>query len=120
MQQTISRGDIYYAGLHGTQGSEQDGVRPVLVISNDIGNFHSPTVIIAPLTTKRKNNLPTHTEISTVSGLDANSITLAEQLRTIDKSRLGRYIGRICADEQVAIDKAIAISVGLKERSGCL
>ena len=111
----ITRGDIYYAVLDSAIGSEQDGIRPVLVAQNNIGNRHSPTTQIVPLTTQhKKSNLPTHVQISSVCGLDADSIALAEQLRTIDKSRLGRYVGRISADEQAAIDTALSVSLGLE------
>ena len=86
MELTIKRGDIYYAELNPVIGSEQGGTRPVLIISNDIGNKHSPTVIIAPITSRvhTKAKLPTHTLIKDFDGLDKNSIILFEQIRTID------------------------------------
>lgn len=114
MTNQIKRGDIFYAVLDPTVGSEQDGIRPVLIVQNDVGNQFSPTVIVAPLTTKtKKSNLPTHVLIPQSCGLDTDSIALAEQLRTIDKSRLGAYIGHIGTDKQAAIDKALAVSIGL-------
>lgn len=90
MDRTIKRGDIYYADLNPVIGSEQGGTRPVLVISNDIGNKHSPTVIIAAITSRvlTKKKLPTHFYLGGVEGLPENSIILFEQLRTIDKKRL--------------------------------
>ena len=114
MKHEIIRGNIYYADLGKTTGSEQSGVRPSLIVQNDVGNLHSPTTQIVPLTTQRKKvRQPTHVCISSACGLDTPSIALIEQLRTIDKSRLDAYIGRISPNEQTAIDKALAISVGL-------
>ena len=94
MELTIKRGDIYYAELNPVIGSEQGGTRPVLIISNDIGNKHSPTVIIAPITSRihTKAKIPTHTLIKDFDGLDKNSIILFEQIRTIDKQRLREYL----------------------------
>ena len=111
MELTIKRGDIYYAELNPVIGSEQGGTRPVLIISNDIGNKHSPTVIIAPITSRihTKAKLPTHTLIKDFDGLDKNSIILFEQIRTIDKQRLREYLGTLdrrfihCADKALAI-----------------
>ena len=95
MERTIRRGDIYYAELNPVVGSEQGGTRPVLIISNNIGNRHSPTVIIAAITgrTQTKAKLPTHTEVKNFEGLDRESIVLLEQIRTIDKKRLKQYMG---------------------------
>ena len=92
MERIIKRGDIYYAELNPVIGSEQGGKRPVLIISNDIGNKHSPTVIVAPITSRvhTKAKLPTHTLIKDFEGLDKNSIILFEQIRTIDKQRRNR------------------------------
>lgn len=97
MELTIKRGDIYYAELNPVIGSEQGGTRPVLIISNDIGNKHSPTVIIAPITSRvhTKAKIPTHTLIKDFDGLDKNSIILFEQIRTIDKQRLREYLGTL-------------------------
>jgi len=111
----IKRGEIYYTDLGETLGSEQDGYRPCIVIQNDIGNLHSPTVIIASLTTQNKKaNIPTHVFISSACGLDNDSIALAEQIRTVDKNRLGAYVGCISETEQVTLDNALAISIGLE------
>jgi mRNA interferase MazF len=111
----IRRGDIWMADLRiGTIGSEQGEIRPVVVVQNNIGNKFSPTVTIVPLTSRIKNNLPTHVEISD-SCLTALSIALVEQIRTIDKSRLIRHIGRISKSIMNQINEAIAIQVGLKD-----
>jgi mRNA interferase MazF len=115
----ILRGEIYYANLNPVVGSEQGGTRPVLVLSNDIGNAHSPTVVVAPLTKQTKRHrLPVHVRIPKSCGLDADSLALAEQIRTIDRSRLGKFVGRIGIYEQAAIDNALAVSVGLDTGSG--
>ena len=104
MKPNIKRGDIYYAHLDTVVGSEQSGDRPTVIVQNDLGNLHSPTVVIVPLTRKmKKNNLPTHVLISQSRGLGADSLALAEQIRTVDRSRLGSYVGRISAAEQAAI-----------------
>ena len=114
MTPEIKRGDIYYANLNPVVGSEQGDRRPCIVVQNDTGNHHSPTVVIVPLTGKaKKHYLPTHVVIPQSCGLETSSMALAEQLRTIDRSRLGSYVGRIGTSEQTAIDKAIAISLGL-------
>ena len=114
MEHSISRGDIYLTDLSPTRGSEQAGVRPVLVIQNNKGNKHSPTVIIAAITSRKKNYLPTHVALSNVSGLGKGSMVLLEQLRTFDKQRLGVFIGKLSKREMKNIDNALAISVGLK------
>lgn len=116
MEKTIKRGDIYYAELNPVIGSEQGGTRPVLIISNDIGNRHSPTVIIAAITSRvhTKAKLPTHTAIRDFEGLNKDSIILLEQIRTIDKKRLQEYIGMLSESEMARVDKALAISVSLK------
>ena len=116
MELTIKRGDIYYAELNPVIGSEQGGTRPVLIISNDIGNKHSPTVIIAPITSRihTKAKLPTHTLIKDFDGLDKNSIILFEQIRTIDKQRLRKYIGMLPTVIMARADKALAISISLR------
>ena len=112
----IKRGDMFYADLSPVVGSEQGGIRPVLIIQNDLGNKYSPTVIAAAITSQTgKNKLPTHIEIdSSLCGLKNNSVVLTEQIRTIDKSRLKERIGHI--DDEKIIDKlnnALGVSFGL-------
>ncbi len=113
----IKRGDMFYADLSPVVGSEQGGIRPVLIIQNDMGNKYSPTVIAAAITSQTgKNKLPTHIEItSKLNGLKADSVVLTEQIRTIDKSRLKEKIGHI--DDLNIMNKvnnAIGISFGLE------
>ncbi len=112
----ILRGDMFYANLGRGIGSEQKGYRPVLVIQNDVGNKFSPTVIVASITSRVgiKAKLPTHYFMNTEDGLQAPSIILLEQIRTIDKKRLDSYIGHLSDMHIDGIDKALAISVGLK------
>lgn len=116
MERTIKRGDIFYADLNPVVGSEQGGTRPVLVISNDIGNRHSPTVIVAAITSRvhTKAKLPTHTAVNDFGGLDKNSIILLEQIRTIDKQRLKQHMGMMPENIMTRVDKALAISVSLR------
>ncbi len=118
MDRTIKRGDIYYAELNPVVGSEQGGIRPVLIISNDIGNSHSPTVIIAAITgrTQTKAKLPTHTEVKDVEGLDRDSIILLEQIRTIDKQRLKNHMGTMPNNIMARVDKALAISLAMTKK----
>ena len=114
----IKRGDMFYADLSPVVGSEQGGIRPVLIIQNDTGNKYSPTVIAAAITSQTgKNKLPTHIEIgSKENGLKADSVVLAEQIRTIDKSRLKEKIGHIDdAKVMSKVNNAIGISFGLDE-----
>lgn len=109
----ILRGDVYYADLRPAVGSEQDGVRPVLVVQNNVGNRHSPTVIVAAITSRQhKARLPTHVGVGRVQGMDSRSIVLLEQVRTIDKSRLLNYVGRLCPDTMRRVDRAVEISMG--------
>ena len=112
---TIRRGDIYYADLSPVVGSEQGGVRPVLIVQNDIGNRYSPTVIAAAITSqKTKSNLPTHIELPARStGLQKDSIVLLEQIRTIDKHRLKEKMGKLDERSMEMVDEAIGISCGL-------
>ena len=114
-RQEISRGDIYYADLRPVIGSEQGGIRPVLILQNNVGNRHSPTVIAAAITgQKDKPKLPTHVSLDgSVSGLYCNSIILLEQLRTIDKSRLRDKVGSLGEAQMRKIDHALEVSVGL-------
>ena len=113
----IKRGDMFYADISPVIGSEQGGIRPVLIIQNDTGNKYSPTVIAAAITSQTgKNKLPTHIEIGSDSnGLKSDSVVLAEQIRTIDKSRLKEKIGHI-EDSNVMskVNNAIGISFGLE------
>ena len=110
----ISKGDIYYADLNPIRGSEQRGIRPVLIIQNDIGNKYSPTVIVAPITTKKYNNIPTHVRIKRIKNMRPNSIVLLEQVRTIDKSRLKKYITKLNDYQIIKVEKALTISFGFK------
>lgn len=110
----IKRGDIYTADLSPVTGSEQGGTRPVLIIQNDIGNKHSPTVIVGVITTRNKSRIPTHVHLGQAFGLPKQSILLLEQVRTIDKLRLKEKIGEITDDEILGqINQAIRISFGL-------
>lgn len=116
MERKIKRGDIYYANLNPVIGSEQGGMRPVLIISNDIGNKHSPTVIIAAITSRAhtKAKLPTHISVKDFESLDKDSIVLLEQIRTVDKQRLQDFVGTIPELSMARVDKALAISISLK------
>ena len=111
----ILRGDMFYANLGRGIGSEQKGYRPVLVIQNDVGNKFSPTVIVASITSRVgiKAKLPTHYFINTEDGLQAPSIILLEQIRTIDKKRLDSYIGPLSPKNIEGVNEALSISVGL-------
>ncbi len=109
----IKRKDIYYADLNPVKGSEQGGVRPVLVIQNNMGNKHNPTTIVAAITSRRrKAQLPTHVKIRG-AGLAKNPTVLLEQMRTIDKTRLMKYIGRANERTMQAVDRAVAISLNI-------
>ena len=110
----IKRGELYYADLSPVVGSEQGGVRPVLVVQNDIGNKYSPTVIAACLTSKiNKAKLPTHIELSAVEyGLSKDSVVLLEQIRTLDKKRLKERIGELSPSMMIRVDDALLISLG--------
>ena len=113
---TIKRGDMFYADLSPVVGSEQGGIRPVVIIQNDLGNKYSPTVIAAAITSQtNKNRLPTHIEIQgNAEGLKSNSVILTEQIRTIDKSRLKEKIGHIDdTDVMNKINDALGVSFGL-------
>ncbi|MBQ9411937.1 MAG: type II toxin-antitoxin system PemK/MazF family toxin [Oscillospiraceae bacterium] len=112
---TVKRGDIFFADLSPVVGSEQGGMRPVLIVQNDTGNRHSPTVIAAAITSQQgKARLPTHIELSAPScGLSRDSVILLEQIRTIDKSRLRERMGRLDAATMNKVDNAISVSFGL-------
>ena len=116
MQKIIKRGDIYFADLNPVVGSEQGGVRPVLTIQNDKGNRHSPTVIVAPITARNKPDMVTHVLLKELSGLKKTSIVLLEQIRTIDRKRLGDYIGMVTDVQMAAVNHAITISLGLNRK----
>ena len=111
----IRRGDVYYADLRPVIGSEQGGIRPVLIIQNDIGNRHSPTVICAAITSKmNKAKLPTHVELcASACHMVKDSVILLEQLRTIDKKRLKEKMGKLDTASMSQIDQALSISFGL-------
>ncbi len=112
---TVKRGDIFYADLSPVVGSEQGGIRPVLIIQNDVGNRYSPTVICAAVTSQiNKAKLPTHIEIDCCKySLVKDSVVLLEQIRTIDKKRLREKIGHLDMGLMKKIDKALLISIGL-------
>lgn len=111
----VKRGDIFYADLSPVVGSEQGGMRPVLIVQNDTGNKHSPTVIAAAITSQTgKARLTTHIELNAQSvGLSRDSVILLEQVRTIDKSRLRERMGKLDDTTMTKVDNAIAVSFGL-------
>ncbi len=111
----VKRGEIYYADLSPVVGSEQGGVRPVLIVQNDIGNKHSPTVIAAAITSqKEKNKLPTHIELNAAScGLAKDSVVLLEQVRTLDKRRLKERMGELDSAAMSQVNDALSVSFGL-------
>ena len=115
MASGVKRGEIYYADLSPVVGSEQGGMRPVLIVQNDIGNKHSPTVIAAAITSQINNaKLPTHIELEARSfGLSKDSVVLLEQIRTIDKKRLKERMGTLDDKLMDRVDNAIAVSFGL-------
>lgn len=115
MNLMVKRGDIFYADLSPVVGSEQGGIRPVIVVQNDVGNKYSPTVIVAAITSKiNKAKMPTHIEIEGEKhGLTKDSVILAEQIRTIDKRRLKEKIGRLDDHHTELVDYALKVSFGL-------
>lgn len=115
MDASVKRGDIFYADLSPVVGSEQGGTRPVLIVQNDMGNRHSPTVIAAAITSQTgKARLPTHIELTGHDvGLTKDSVVLLEQIRTIDKKRLREHMGRLDESLMNQVDSAIAVSFGL-------
>lgn len=115
MDDTIKRGEVFYADLSPVVGSEQGGVRPVLIVQNDVGNRHSPTVIAAAITSQTdKNRMPTHISISGQNcGLQRDSVVLLEQVRTIDKRRLREKMGSVDRQSMREIDQALQVSFGL-------
>jgi mRNA interferase MazF len=114
-KKTIRRGDMFYANLNPVIGSEQGDFRPVLIVQNNTGNTHSPTVVVVPITRNlQKSRLPTHVTIPQSCGLESDSLALAEQIRTIDRSRLSDYIGHIGGNVQAEIDNALSVCVGIE------
>ena len=121
----VRRGDIYYADLSPVVGSEQGGIRPVLIVQNNVGNRYSPTVIAAAITSQTgKNRLPTHIEVQSQlsadgagNGLAKRSIILLEQIRTIDKRRLREHMGHLDEHQMAMVDDAIAVSFGLNSNA---
>ena len=113
-ERIIHRGEIYYADLNPVVGSEQGGIRPVLILQNEVGNWFSPTVIVAAMTARGgKAHLPTHVPVGTDSGLRRPSLVLAEQVRTIDKSRLLERVGMLPPGKQEQVDRALRINFAL-------
>ncbi len=119
MNNEYARGEIYLAALDGGVGSEQAGRRPVVIIQNNVGNKYSSTLIVAAMTSDSniKSQLPTHYYMGSTCGLYKDSVVLLEQLRTIDKSRIIHYIGKVNWYQMKEIDKALGISVGLESTS---
>lgn len=115
------RGDIYCADLDPVVGSEQGGVRPIIVIQNDTGNKYSPTLIVATVTSKihKKENMPTHFIISNNPAFREASVVQLEQIRTIDKRRIDTYLGKVTFSEMAAIEKALSISLAMEQRRNC-
>ena len=110
----VKKGDLYFADLSPVVGSEQGGIRPVLVVQNDVGNKFSPTIIVAAITSQTKAKLPTHVELAAADGgLSKNSVVLLEQLRTIDKRRLKERIGTLSENQIPDVEKALSVSLGI-------
>lgn len=111
----VKKGDLFFADLSPVVGSEQGGIRPVLVVQNDVGNRYSPTIIVAAVTSQTgKAKLPTHVELkATQGGLSKNSVVLLEQLRTIDKQRLKERIGSLDDNQIPVVDEALGVSLGI-------
>lgn len=110
------RGDIYLVDLGTNVGSEQGGCRPVLLLQNDVGNHFGPTLIVAPVTSRywKKSKQPTHTLLEGIQNLNSPSVVLAEQLLTIDKMRVVKYLGKVPEEQMLAVDRAVKISLGLE------
>lgn len=111
----ILRGNLYYADLNPVKGSEQGGIRPVLIIQNDLGNYFWSTVIMAPISTK-KAKLPTHIEISPTEKIKKNSIILLEQSRVIDKARLKQFLSKLSSEKMKEVNYAILIEFGITRK----
>ena len=110
----VKRGDVFYADLDPIIGSEQGDIRPVLVVQNNFGNKYSPTVVVLPISSAKKPDLPTHIHICSSKMLPKDSIVLAEQIRTIDRNRLLRYVGSVGLEIMEKVDRAVKISIGVK------
>lgn len=110
------RGDIYLVDLGMNVGSEQGGCRPVLLLQNDVGNHFGPTLIVAPVTSRywKKSKQPTHTLLEGIQNLNSPSVVLAEQLLTIDKMRVMKYLGKVPEEQMLAVDRAVKLSLGLE------
>src|SRR5659263_305629 len=114
MDKTIYRGDMYYADLRPVIGSEEDGIRPIIVIQNNVGNRHSPTIVVAAITSViSKAKLPTHYTIPAINGPEQDSLVLLEQVSTIDRKQLGKYIGILDDKYMKGIDRALASNMCL-------
>lgn len=114
-ERSFKRGEIYVADLSPYVGSEQGGIRPVIILQNNLGNIFSPTLIVAPLTSRyKKRNLPTHYLIEDVEELKTTSLVLLEQIKTIDKRRITEYIGQASKDDIKNIEKSLTISLGFE------
>lgn len=109
----IKRGDIFFADLNPVVGSEQGGIRPVLVVQNNVGNKYSPTLVVLPISTAKKHYLPTHIHIRDSKALPKDSVILAEQIRTIDRSRLRKYVGSLNRELMKEINGILKISIGV-------
>ncbi len=111
----IKRGDIYLANLDPVIGSEQSGIRPVLIIQNDIGNKYSPTVIVLAITSKVKKDIPTHVKLNSyIEGLEKESIILVEQVRTLDKNRLIKKLGKLNIEKMLEVKEALKLSLNIR------
>lgn len=117
MKENYHRGDIYLVDLGTNIGSEQGGCRPVLLVQNDIGNHFGPTLIVAPVSSRywKKSKQPTHTLIEGIQNLSSPSVVLTEQLLTIDKVRVMKYLGKVPEDQMQNVNKAVMVSLGLKQ-----
>ena len=113
IEMVIKRGDIFYADLDPIIGSEQGGIRPVVVVQNNVGNRYSPTVVVLPVSSAKKNYLPTHIHVCGLRMLPKDSVVLAEQIRTIDRNRLKGYVGSVGFEIMKKVDKAVKISIGV-------
>lgn len=111
------RGDIYLVDLGTNVGSEQGGCRPVLLLQNDVGNHFGPTLIVAPVSSRywKKSKQPTHTLIEGIQNLSSPSVVLAEQLLTIDKVRVMKYLGKVPEEQMQEVNKAVKVSLGLEQ-----